>query len=492
MQHQDSFLEQLSAVVGEKHVLTSDEACQRYEEDATFQYKGRSLAVVRPASTAEVSEVVKLAHAARIPVVPIGGNTGLSGGAWPGTGGDQLMLSLERMNRIREIKTDSRVVIAEAGVILDSLHQAANEHDLIFPLTFGARGSCMLGGSLSTNAGGSNVVRYGNTRELCLGLEVVLCLGLEVVLADGQVMNLLSELRKDNTGYDLKDLFIGAEGTLGIITAAVMKLYPKPKAYATAMVALPDLSSALQLLNRLQAMSNNVIEAFEYMPENYMRRLLERFPEMKPPFDELAEVSVLLELGATSAADAEILDDGSVAVVNKLETALGECFESGLVLDAVIAQNEAQRQAMWEQREAAYEVITMKSPIIMTDVSVPLDCVQSFLEQVQERVTAIVPEAEDVTVSHLGDGNIHYTLWHDPNGVRTEAENKQLKDELVEVVEETVLALGGSFSAEHGIGVYKKGSMARRKDPVALNVMRSIKTALDPLNIMNPGKMLPD
>ena len=484
MQHQGNFLAQLTAVVGEKHVLTSDEARQRYEEDATAQYKGRALAVVRPASTEEVSGVVKLAHAAQIPIVPISGNTGLNGGAWPGGEGDQILLSLERMNQIREIKPDSRVMIAEAGVILDHLHQAADEHELIFPLVFGARGSCMLGGNLSTNAGGSNVVRYGNTRELCLGLEVV--------LADGQIMNLLSELRKDNTGYDLKDLFIGAEGTLGIITAAVMKLYPKPKAYATAMVALPDVSSALQLLNHLQAVSNNAIEAFEYMPKNYMRRLLERFPDMQQPFDELAEVSVLLELGATSASDAEVQADGSLPVVNKLEAALSEYFESGLVLDAVIAQNETQRKAMWAQREAAYEVVIMKSPMIMTDVSVPLDCVQSFLEQVQKRVSARVPEAEEVTVAHLGDGNVHYSLWHDPEGVRTETENKQLKDELVEVVEETVLALGGSFSAEHGIGVYKKGSMARRKDPVALSVMRGIKAALDPLNIMNPGKMLPD
>ena len=216
MQTPAQFLQQVTNIVGEKHGLISDAARQRYEEDATYQYQGTSLAVVRPASTAEVSEVVKLAHAAQIPIVPIGGNTGLSGGTWAGATGDQLLLSLERMNQIREIKTDSRLLVAEAGVVLDTLHQAAAEHDLIFPLIFGARGSCMLGGNLSTNAGGSNVVRYGNTRELCLGLEVV--------LADGQIMNLMSELRKDNTGYDLKDLFIGAEGTLGIITAAVMKL----------------------------------------------------------------------------------------------------------------------------------------------------------------------------------------------------------------------------------------------------------------------------
>lgn len=484
MHSQSDFLTRLRQVVSAKHVLVDDTARARYEEDALAVYQGRALAVVRPASTAEVSAVVKLAHAARIAVVPIAGNTGLNGGAWPGTDGTQILLSLERMNRIREIKPDSRVMIAEAGVILDHLHQAADEHDLIFPLTFGARGSCMLGGNLSTNAGGSNVVRYGNTRELCLGLEVV--------LADGQVMNLMSELRKDNTGYDLKDLFIGAEGTLGIITAAVMKLYPKPKAYATAMIAVRDVAGALTVLNRLQEVSNHSVEAFEYMPKNYMRRLLERFPAMQAPFDELAEVSVLLEIGATSVHDARIQDDGSLPVVNQLQEALAEYFESGLVSDAVVAQNETQRKAMWAQREAAYEVMMMKTPPVMTDVSVPLDQVQNFLEQMSERLPQVIPDAEEIIVAHLGDGNVHYSLWPDPHGVKTDAENKRLKEAIVEVVEETVLALGGSFSAEHGIGVYKKASMARRKNPVALGVMRAIKQALDPLNIMNPGKMLPD
>ncbi len=482
--HTAQLLQHISDLIGAKHVLTHAEARQRYEEDATHQYQSTALAVVRPASTAEVATVVKLAHAAKVPIVPVGGNTGLSGGTWAGSSGQQIMLSLERMNQIRAIKTDSRMIIAEAGVVLDTLHQAAAAHDLIFPLIFGARGSCMLGGNLSTNAGGSNVVRYGNTRELCLGLEVV--------LADGQIMNLMSELRKDNTGYALKDLFIGAEGTLGIITAAVMKLHPKPQAYATAMVSLPDVNSALHLLNHLQELSNNAVEAFEYMPHNYTRRLLERFPAMQAPFGEPVEVSVLLEIGATSARDATVNADGSITIMNTLEQALGEYLASGLVLDAVIAKNETQRRAMWEQREAAYEIAVMREPRLLADVSVPLDCVQSFLEQMQVHLPNIVPEAETVNVAHLGDGNVHYTVWLDPNGIRSAAQNKQLKDELITVVEATAQALGGSFSAEHGIGVYKKDSMARRKDPVALSVMRSIKQALDPLNLMNPGKVLPD
>ncbi len=359
MKHPD-LITRLQQIVGEKHVLTADDDRVRYEEDATSLYQGRSLAVARPAVTAEVAAIVKLAHDTHTPIVPIAGNTGVNGGAWPGDDSSKILLSLERMNQIRAIKPDSRVIIAEAGVILDDLHQAADAHDLTFPLTFGARGSCMLGGNLSTNAGGSNVVRYGNTRELCLGLEVV--------LADGQVMNLMSELRKDNTGYDLKDLFIGAEGTLGIITAAVMKLYPKPKAYATAMVALHHVHDALTLLNHLQAATNHSVEAFEYMPKNYMRRLLQRFPEMQAPFDELAEVAVLLEIGATSASDAQLQEDGSLPVVSQLEAVLAASFESGLVTDAVVAQNESQRAAMWAQREAAYEVMMMKAPLIMTDI----------------------------------------------------------------------------------------------------------------------------
>ncbi|MCB1639808.1 MAG: FAD-binding oxidoreductase, partial [Thiothrix sp.] len=369
---------------------------------------------------------------------------------------------------------------AEAGCILDHLHQAAREHGMTFPLTFGARGSCMLGGNLSTNAGGSNVVRYGNTRELCLGLEVV--------LPEGRILDLLSELRKDNTGYDLKDLYIGAEGTLGVITAAVMKLALRPKAYATAMVALPDVASALILLNRLQSATSQSVEAFEYMPRNYLRRLLERFPTLRNPFDELPEVGLLLEIGATAPRDAEPEADGSLPVVNYLEQTLAEYHEADMVLDAVVAQNENQRREMWAMREAAYEVMIMKQPLIMTDVSVPLDSVQPFLERMGKRLHQLAPEAEEVIVAHLGDGNVHYSLWPDPEQQLDSTRLAARKTAIVEAVEDTVLELGGSFSAEHGIGVYKKDSMARRKNPLALQLMHQIKQALDPLNIMNPGK----
>ncbi|HPE60473.1 MAG TPA: FAD-binding oxidoreductase [Thiolinea sp.] len=479
-----SVIEALQAIVGSRQVLLEDADRAKYETDAMNLYCGRALAVVRPASTAEVSAIMKLAHQTRTPVVPIGGNTGLNGGAWPGGDGSQILLSLERLNRIRAIKPAAQVMIAEAGCILDHLHQAAREHGMTFPLTFGARGSCMLGGNLSTNAGGSNVVRYGNTRELCLGLEVV--------LPDGRILDLLSELRKDNTGYDLKDLYIGAEGTLGVITAAVMKLALRPKAYATAMVALPDVASALILLNRLQSATSQSVEAFEYMPRNYLRRLLERFPTLRNPFDELPEVGLLLEIGATAPRDAEPEADGSLPVVNYLEQTLAEYHEADMVLDAVVAQNENQRREMWAMREAAYEVMIMKQPLIMTDVSVPLDSVQPFLERMGKRLHQLAPEAEEVIVAHLGDGNVHYSLWPDPEQQLDSTRLAARKTAIVEAVEDTVLELGGSFSAEHGIGVYKKDSMARRKNPLALQLMHQIKQALDPLNIMNPGKVLPE
>ena len=476
MQQQDNFLAQLTAVVGEKHVLISDEARLHYEEDATAQYKGRSLAVVRPASTEEVSAVVKLAHAAQIPIVPISGNTGLSGGAWPGSEGDQILLSLERMNQIREIKPDARVMIAEAGVILDNLHQAADKHDLIFPLTFGARGSCMLGGNLSTNAGGSNVVRYGNTRDLCLGIEVV--------MADGRIMNLMSALHKANSGLNLRHLMIGAEGTLGIITAAVMKLKPKPRAYATAMIALPSLDDALSLLHAIQDSSGGAVEAFEYMPRNYIDRHIAIMPGAKPPFEDSYDVNILIEIGATAARDATPGSDGQVPVVAQLEETLGAMLEQGRVLDAVIAQNQAQRAQMWQRREDAGEVMTRGTPFVNTDIAVPLDKVATFERAITPRLKTIDPDCHEVIVSHLGDGNIHHTTFvseNDPDAMKA----------MVEAVEDVVQELGGSFSAEHGVGISKLDTMRRRNDPVALDAMRAIKAALDPKNILNPGKVIP-
>jgi FAD/FMN-containing dehydrogenase len=465
-------VEDLQAAVGAGNVLTGPDSA-RYARDWMGRYEGQPVAVARPGSTAEVAACVKIAARHGVPVVPISGNTGLVGGTMT-TGG--LMLTLERMNRIREVKRDSRLVIAEAGVILTRLHEAAEAEGLYFPLWFGARGSAMLGGVLSTNAGGSNVLRYGSTRGLCLGLEVV--------LADGRMLNLMSELHKDNSGYDLKNLFIGAEGTLGIITAAVMKLVPAPKAHATATVAVRSLTDALTLLNRMQEATGNRVEAFEFMPRTYSERLREARPDLGLPFDPIPEVTILIEAATTVPTEAIPDDAGEIPLVTTLETILAELMEAGLVTDAVLARNEQQRRAMWERREAAAEISVGLHPEVDTDVCLPLDKVEPFLAEALRRLDALDPGARTLTVAHLGDGNLHFTAYP----TRDEA---RLKDKVMETVEDVVAELGGSFSAEHGVGLSKLNSMARRKDPVALDVMRALKAALDPDNRMNPGKVIP-
>ncbi len=465
-------LGQLRGIVGAANVLTGADMA-RWGMDWTGKYPSAPMAVIRPANTQEVSRIMALAHATGTPVSPVAGNTGLTGGAQAQGG---LTLSLDRMTAIREVRPAGRIAIAEAGVILSSLHAAADAHDLIFPLTFGARGSAMIGGVLSTNAGGSNVLRYGNTRDLVLGIEVV--------LADGRVMNLMSELHKDNSGLNLRNLFIGAEGQLGIITAAVLKLRPKPKAYATAMLAVPSLDDALTLLHRMQDLTGGAVEAFEYMPANYIDGHLARFPGARAPFAQRYDVNIMIEIGATAPRDATPLPDGTIPIVTLLEEALTEMLTAGTLLDAVIAQNEQQRREMWARREAAAEITLHRLPFVDTDVAVPLDKVSAFLRDVVARVKTIDPMADDFCVAHLGDGNLHYTVF-------PSTDDATLAETLRDAVEDVVLSFNGSFSAEHGIGQSKLGSMARRKDPVALDVMRAIKVALDPLGILNPGKTIP-
>jgi FAD/FMN-containing dehydrogenase len=386
------------------------------------------------------------------------------------------MLSVERLNRIREIRPHTRIAIVEAGVVLDRLHEAAEAQNLYFPLWFGARGSAMIGGVLSTNAGGSNVLRYGSTRALCLGIEVV--------LADGRILNLMSQLHKDNSGYDLKQMFIGAEGTLGVITAAVMKLVPRPRAYATATLAARSLPDAVVLLNRLQEATGGAVEAFEYMPDTYMRRLAEARPDIRQPFTPRQAVNILVEVGATAPRDATPDAEGNTPIVTLLETTLAQMLEEGMVLDAEVARTESQRRAMWQRRELAAEITVARQPAIDTDICLPVDLVATFLDRIHSRLQVLDPASETLSVAHLGDGNIHFTVF----GSNDSAE---LYDTVVEAVEDEVQALGGSFSAEHGVGLSKLASMRRRKDPVAIEVMRAVKAALDPDNRMNPGKVIP-
>jgi len=462
----------LEAVVGAGHVLQGTDMAP-FSRDFLGGYKWEPLAVVQPGATEEVAAVMRLLDAADMAVVPVGGNTGLAGAT---SAQGMVMLSLMRMNKVVEIRPAARVAVVEAGVVLDNLHAAVASHGLSFPMTFGARGSCMIGGMLSTNAGGSNVLRYGNTRALCMGLEVV--------LADGRVLNLMSALHKDNSGYDLKDLFIGAEGTLGVITRAIVKLVPTPRAFATAMVATTGLPEALELLNRLQAATGGAVEAFEYMPGAYIARHMALHPEARAPFAAEHAVNIMVEIGATAPRDAEPGEDGAVPLTSYLETVLAGLLEQGALVDAVIAKNESERAEMWARREAAAEVMISYQNRVDTDIALPLDGVAVFLQHMERVLPEIAPGAEHTEVAHLGDGNIHYSV------VLAEAD-AALAEAITERVEDEVKRLGGSFSAEHGIGLSKKGSMARRKDPVALEVMGAIKAALDPRGRMNPGKVLP-
>ncbi len=465
-------LTQIAQAIGQDRILTGQDAAP-YCKDWTGAYVSTPLAVLRPVNTQEVSAILKIANETGTAVVPASGRTGLTGAT---LAQDALLLSVERLNTISDINTEARTATVGAGVILSHLHDAAEAHDLIFPLTLGARGSAMIGGLLSTNAGGSNVVRYGSTRGLCLGLEVV--------MADGRIMNLMNALHKDNSGLDLRNLIIGAEGTLGIITAAVLSLRPKPQAYATAMVAVPSLPVALQLLHQLQSETGGGVEAFEYMPRSYIDHHRKFFPDMSAPFDQNYDINIMIEVAATTRADALPDEDGSIPVVSKLEGVLGQMLESGTVLDAVIAQNETQRREIWKRREDAGEVAFFGGVFVNTDIALPLDKIAAFEAAVTPRIKDIDPGAHEVLVAHLGDGNIHHTSYVSRN-------DPKIMDAMVEAVEDVVQELGGSFSAEHGIGVSKLATMKRRKDPVALDAMRAIKAALDPKGILNPGKVIP-
>ncbi|MEL7256542.1 MAG: FAD-binding oxidoreductase [Pseudomonadota bacterium] len=467
-----TLLNALRSALGEAYVLTGT-AVEPFARDWTGTIYTTPVAVLRPANTAEVSKALKLAHAHDMPVVPVSGRTGLT----KGTKADgQLLLSLDRLSTIREIRPMGRIAIVEAGVILSQLHEATDAHDLIFPLTFGARGSAMIGGALSTNAGGSNVVRYGSTRGLCLGLEVV--------LADGRVLDMMSAVHKDNSGYDLRNLMIGAEGTLGVITAAVLRLMPKPRAYASAMLACPSVSAATEVLNTLQAETGGAIEAFEYMPASFIEAHLQRFPDARAPFESRYDVNIFVELGALSSREANPAPDGEIPARAHLEQTLSQMLEKGQVLDAVIAQNETQRTEMWARREAAAELSRLHDPIVDNDIAVPVDRMEDLLKRIETRILALDPGIKMLNVAHLGDGNLHFTAWPSTNDTSTHASINR-------AVEEEAIALGGSFSAEHGVGLSKLPAMLRYKDKVALDVMRALKTALDPKNILNPGKVIP-
>ena len=462
----------LEAVVGPKGLLAEAEAMAPHLHDRRERYRARARAVVKPANTEEVAEVVRICAAARVPIVPQGGNTGLVGGGIPDEDGRAVVLSLARMNRIRGLDPVNDTMTVEAGCILQNLQAAAAEADRLFPLSLGAEGSCMIGGNLSTNAGGIQVLRYGNARELTLGLEVV--------LPDGRVWDGLRGLRKDNTGYDLKQLFIGAEGTLGVITAAVLRLYPRPRASATAFIAVPEVAAAVALLGALRAGSGEAVTSFELIPRLGLDFALRHVPGITDPLAARHDWYVLAELWA-SAENARLGET--------LEAVLAEALEAGLVVDAALAASEAQAQAFWRIREGLVEAQKFEGGSIKHDIAVPISAVAEFVERVTAAVEARVPGVRSLVFGHIGDGNIHLNLTQ-PEGADT-ATFLARWDELRRVVYDVVVDLNGSISAEHGIGRLNLEINLRTKSEVEIDLMRKIKRALDPENLMNPGRVVP-
>ncbi|WP_394690654.1 FAD-binding oxidoreductase [Hoeflea sp.] len=471
------FVDSLSRIVGGNHVFTDPADMSGYVTDWTGQYSGTAIAVVRPSDVSQVSAIVKLCGSAGIAIVPQGGNTGLAGGGVPSTSTPSIVMSLSRMNTIRHFDEAGRTVVVEAGVVLEVLQEHALKRDLLFPLTFGAKGSCTIGGNLATNAGGSNVVRYGNTRELCLGIEAV--------MPDGSIINTLHGLRKDNTGYDLKDLLIGAEGTLGIITAAVFKVFPRPLTRVTAFLSMASVDAALCTLNRIQDRTGQSVEAFEYVPQPVLTAIEKAFPDIKSPLQGAVETGVLLEVGSSRVSDAKTDDTGSTHLTTEVLTILEELMEAGDIVDAVIAQSEQQRSDLWRLRESVLESIMEYGASYHFDISLPLANISAFLEAMDATATEL--GFETLTIGHLGDGNLHYALVSPDRDKWQSLPLDQAKHKAFELLK----SLNGSFSAEHGIGQSKLDVMRALKQPEQLNSMRAIKRALDPQNLMNPGRLVP-
>jgi FAD/FMN-containing dehydrogenase len=464
-------LERLKEAVGPAGYLEAPSDTAAYAVDARELYHGKTPLVLRPSDTREVAAVVRICAEAGIALTPQGGNTGYCGGATPDETGEQIVLSLARMNRIRHVDPHNYTITAEAGCILVALQQAAEEADRLFPLSLGAEGSCQIGGNLSTNAGGVAVLRYGNTRDLVLGLEVV--------LPDGTVWDGLRRLRKDNTGYDLKQLFLGAEGTLGIVTAVVLKLFPRPQETATGFVALPSAGAALQLLSRMRSATSDGVTSFEYVHRKCIDLVLAHVEGTSDPFDETYEHYALIECSAGRK------DSGLAALV---EEALGEAFEAEEISNAVIASSGQQAAALWRLRETIPEAQKLAGAGLKHDISVPLTNVPVFLERATATAERMIPGVRVIPFGHMGDGNIHFNLSRSPGSDGREMMAKAHDLEIA--VHDLAVELDGSFSAEHGIGKLKTGELARYKSAVELDLMRTVKSVLDPDTIMNPGKIL--
>ncbi|WP_181297196.1 FAD-binding oxidoreductase [Pseudomonas sp. Q2-TVG4-2] len=467
----EHFIGNIEAIVGAAGIIQDAGRMQSYLSDWRNAYHGAAALVVRPASTDEVAAVVRLCHENQIALVPQGGNTGLCGGSIPDASGSQVVLSLTRMTRIREVDPANETITVEAGVILQTVQDAAAEAGRLFPLSLGAEGSCTVGGNLATNAGGTAVLRYGNMRDLTLGLEVV--------LPDGRIWNGLRGLRKDNTGYDLKHLFIGSEGTLGIITAAVLKLYPAVRSVTTAWVALPNAQAAVGLIGLIRALCGDRLTGFELMSRQSVEFVLSHVAGCSDPFAELHPWYVLIELSDTqlNAPLNELLDLG-----------IGDALERGWVIDAVLASSEAQVAALWRMREGISEAQNHEGPSLKHDISVPVSRIPEFIETTNRHLLEQFPGVRIVAYGHVGDGNLHYNISKPIDA--EDAAFKAQQEAVMQTIYDVTVSLHGSISAEHGLGQTKRTAAMRYKDPLELELMRSIKFTFDPRGLMNPGKVI--
>lgn len=464
-------LDRFASIVGNAHALLGADEIAPYLIEPRGIYHEQSPMVLRPGSVEEVSAILATATETGTPIVPQCGNTGHTGGQVPLEGESQVIVSLSRLNTVRNVDPVGNTMTVEAGCVLENLHTAARDVDRMFPLSLGSQGSCQIGGNLSTNAGGVAVLAYGNTRQLCLGLEVV--------LPTGEIWNGLRSLKKDNTGYDLRDLFIGAEGTLGIITAAVLKLLPQPAGNQVAIVGLDSPEKALSLLNRALKTCGNALTGFELMPRIALEFAIRHVPDNRDPLADKQPWYVLVDISSGQS-----MDDADAMMQSVLEDALND----GLIIDAAIAQSDAQRQAFWKIRETMPAAQKPEGASIKHDVSVPVAAIPQFMERADRAVLAAMPDARIVAFGHMGDGNIHYNISQPVDG-DFEAHLAR-RHEISDIVYEQVLALGGSISAEHGIGQMKRDRLQAIRQPIEIDLMQRIKAAFDPAGIMNPGKVV--
>ena len=465
------FIEKCQQLIGTAYVYTSDTEKSPFLTDWSKRYSGNAIAVLRPKNTEEVAALVTLCQAEDIAIVPQGGNTGLCGGATPQSKGSSVVISTIRMNQIRELDLDNSTITLDAGVILSHAQEAALSAGKLFPLSLAAEGSCTIGGNLGTNAGGVQVLRYGNMRDLTLGIEVV--------TPSGSIFNGLRGLRKDNTGYSLKDLYIGSEGTLGIITGATLKLYPLPQSKASSLVAIKDINCAIKLIHKARESCNADLTAFELISTRALNLIPNKVKNLGSIVDTPSGWVVLLEFSSMEKEDQSRI---------QLEKFLSEAFELELITDAVIASSIQQSKDLWSIREGIPEAQLKLGNIVKHDISLPISNISDFITETEDKLNQLWPNMQTIIFGHVGDGNLHYNLASLSPDLSSELETR--RQSINQLVHNQVYAYAGSFSAEHGIGQAKRAELPLRKSPVELELMREIKKALDPKNLMNPGKVL--